>query len=159
MKIVTQTFRQSASECGRKAAMELVERRWWVFALPLAAALVASLWDWRWIVAALALALVAYPFVLMMAYYSHALTPQGAMALLRRRVEIGDDGIDIIYEPVDDDRPAPAPQHISLADVRGYEDRGHSIAVSHAGGEVIIPVSALDRQSILDLTAFLSGLT
>lgn len=158
MKIVTESFRQSASECGRKAAMEFVERRWWAFALPLAAALIAAMWDWRWIVAAMALVLVAYPFALMMAYYSRMLTPEGAMALLRRRVEIGDEGIDIVYEPLDDEHPEPDARHIAISEVKGYEDRGDSIAVIHSGGTLVIPVSALDKQSAADLVAFLSGL-
>jgi len=158
MKIVTDVYRQSASQCGRKAALALLNRWWWAFALPIAMALVASMWDWRWIVAAMALALVAYPFVLMMAYYSCVLKPEAAKGLLSRRVEIGDGGIDIVYEQQSEDRPAPEPEHIMLDRIVGYEDRGDAIAIKHLDGELVIPVSALDRHEAADLTAFLSRL-
>lgn len=155
MKIVTATFRQSAARCGRDAALGLAARWWWAFALPLVCALIASLWDWRFLVAGFGVALVAYPFVMMMAYYGSALTPRAAKALLPRRVEIGDDGIDVIYEPHDDGSAAHAPEHFSLAGLAGYEDRGDTIVVKHAEDDISIPASALDREGMASLMAFL----
>ena len=157
MNLTTKPFRQSAAQCGRQAASRLIERRWWAFALPLAIALVASIWDWRFIVAAMALALVAYPFVLMVAYYSHALTPEGARAILRRTVTISDTGIDVVYEPYDDDSRAPSPERIPIAEVIGCEDRGDSLAIMLKARQIIIPVSALDRGDAAKIIAFLSG--
>lgn len=156
MNLTTKPFRQSAAQCGRQAAVRLIERRWWAFALPLAIALVASMWDWRFIVAAMALALVAYPFVLMVAYYSHALTPEGAKAILRRKVTIADSGIDVVYEPYDDDSRAPQPEHINIDEVAGCEDRGDAVVIILKKGEIVIPVSAISPGETADIISFLS---
>ncbi len=158
MEIITDAYRQSASKCGRAAAVRLIERRWWAFALPLAAALAAAVYDWRFVIVAFALALVAYPFVLMMAYYSHALTPEGAKAILRRYMVISDRGIDVIYEPYDEGCHAPEPERYPLSDITGYEDRGDCIAVRLRDRELIIPVAALDNGRAASLVAWLQDI-
>lgn len=157
MKIVTDTYSHSAAECGRRAAMCFLEKWWWAFVLPLLCALAASLWDWRWIVAALALALVAYPFVLMMAFYTRALTPQAAKATLKRHVEISDAGIEIVYEPIDEESSPPENERIQLSDINRVDDRGDHLSLLFSEGELIIPVSAIGRSGASDLMAFLSS--
>lgn len=108
--------------------------------------------------AALAIVLVAYPFILMMAFYSRALTPQAAKALFPKKAEITDAGIEIAYFPIDESSPAPSPEYIPLPEISGCEDCGESLEIRHSHGVLSIPASALSRQDTAELLQFFSDL-
>lgn len=157
MEIVTSAYSNSAAECGRKAAIDFLEKWWWAFALPILCALVASLWNCRWLVAGMALALVAYPFVLMMAYYTRALTPEAAKSMLSKHARISDDGIEIIYEPFDDNAKAPDKEYFPFCGLKRIEDRGDSLALQFPDRELVIPISAIDSNEMDELMSFFSS--
>lgn len=155
MLFVTETYRHSAAECGRRATIDFLEKWWWAFALPLACALIASLWDWRWLVAGMALALVAYPFVLMMAYYTRALTPEAAKGMLNRHVEFEDTGIKIVYEPFEEGERVIDVEDIPYSSFSHFEICDGSFALKGKAKELSIPLSAIDVNSTASLTSFL----
>ncbi|MCM1452232.1 MAG: hypothetical protein NC102_08230 [Clostridium sp.] len=156
MEILTSVYRSSASRCGRKAALDILARWWWAFAIPLIAAAVAAFWDWRWLAVAFALGLVLYPFVLMLAFYSQALAPEAAKALLPKQARLSDSGVDLTYFPIDENTAALPPERIGRSEILSCSELEDSIVIRHARGHLSIPLSAFNSKDLPDLLVFSS---
>ena len=156
--IVTNVYRIGASAYVRRLLSAWLWRWWWALALPMCAAIFAGLYDWRWWVAGVALALVAYPGVLAIVYYYYALSPDAVRAILPQHASFTAEGVTFTYLPLDEDCTAPAPRFISWTDVSQWEDSGSSLLLRLRGAAMSsleVPFSAFQsrdhQRAVLDL--------
>lgn len=119
----------SSATYSRRLATIWLDRHWWLIVIPVAACLIAGMYDWRWLVIAFALLLIVWPGILMIVYFRYALTPEARKAILDKTVVKNPDGsLSITYlPPTDPDAPAPpAPEHIPATAIRRVEYTGKS---------------------------------
>ena len=89
-------------------------RWWWAIALPVVTCFALGMaLNIAFVFMAFIIAFLIVPVVIMFLYFYHAITPEARMAILNKRLRISpDSGIDVIYEPLGDDAPAPE-MHLS----------------------------------------------
>lgn len=93
-------YKNNATAYARLVMRRWVGRWWGIFAIPVIILLIAALWQIEFVVVALALLLLIYPFALMIVYYNYALSPKAIESLSPHRVIYRDDDtIHVISEP------------------------------------------------------------
>lgn len=134
-----------------------------VAALPAAvcAAAAAALGDWRYVVVALMLVMVAYPGLAAVAWLSMAASPSVALKIRPQTWTFGADAVRIDYYPPgsDDDAPAADTSLLPFARIRKFEVRGKyayfytAVPTFRASGEYyIVPASLLPAATVRQLT-------
>ncbi len=106
----------------------------WIGIILLVTAMAAGMYDARFFIVAAALGLLAYPGVLMIVYFNHALTKEAAYSVIPHKVRLDDSGIRIEYQP-GDDRPTPPAQTIALNEIACVESTGASIRITLRSGK------------------------
>lgn len=150
--IATNEYKLSPAQIGKRGVDVWISRWWWAVAFPLVASLIASLWDWRILIAAFALVLIAYPAILMFVFYGYALNAQMALHLIPHYVEISEAGLTTHYNPSDTESKAPEAMSVPMSAIKKVEDTGKSIVIyidSKKCGWIEIPVSAF--KSVTDI--------
>lgn len=117
-----------------RAAMGIWMGRYaWIGIIFLITALAAGMHDARFFIVAAALALLAYPGVLMMVYFNHALTKEAAYGVIPHKVMLDESGIRIEYLP-ETDRPTPPAQTVTMDKIANTEDTGSSMRITLRSG-------------------------
>lgn len=130
----------------------------WIGALVLAGFAAAGFMDSRFFIVAAALALIAYPGIMMLVYFNHALTKEAAYCVIPHRVRIDESGIGIDYLH-QDDHPTPPSQSIAMDDIDNSEDTGAYLKLTLKSGKhdiIEIPSEAFEGN---DLAVALNHLT
>lgn len=137
--ITTMPYKLTPGRIGRRGVDLWLGRWWWACALPLAALLVASIFDIRLLIAAMALALIAYPAILMFAFYGYGLSPTASRLIIEQTATFSADAIVINYLC---DPPIPA-QTIPYKSIKKATDAGTALRITCADGSWLeIPASA-----------------
>ncbi|WP_288307407.1 hypothetical protein [uncultured Muribaculum sp.] len=91
-----------------------IRRNWpWAFALPiLAVAAAAATMSIRYLLIAVVLACLVFPHIIVLIYYSHAMSPHIRMSILPHTVNVSENGITLTYIPQQEQQTVPAPDHI-----------------------------------------------
>lgn len=148
--ITTKPYKLTPGRIGRRGVDLWLGRWWWACAMPLAAMLVWSIFDIRMLIAAMALALIAYPAILMFAFYSHALSPAASRLIIPQTATFGRAALTITYLPTDDEtapQRIPAPLTIPYSSIIKVADTGAAIQITYdkpEPGWLEIPASAID---------------
>ncbi len=147
--VETEVYKVEASRYGRRVAMRLASRLWLPLGLPFIAAMIAGTYDWRWWIVGLALLLVLYPGILLIAYYYHALSPEAVRAILPQKVQISATDIYVTYYPMAEECKAPAPRRIKRGDIQHISMDGDFITLELREREVIdMPRAAFAKGSL-----------
>lgn len=118
----------------------------WIGGAVIAGFTVAGFTDARFFIVAAALALVAYPGIMMIVYFNHALTKERAYGVIPHKLIFDDTGIRIDYQP-QDDHPTPPVQAIGIDEIANVEDTGTSMRITLISGKydiIEIPVTAFN---------------
>lgn len=98
--LTTETFRVPPSTAARRGMVLWGRRFWFILAVPVAALLVIGIVnDWRLIIAALAIALIVYPGLLVLGWHAVLAKPWAIASYFPQRVTLHPDGeITVAYE-------------------------------------------------------------
>lgn len=136
--ITTLPYKLTPGRIGRRGVDLWLGRWWWACALPLAILLIASIFDIRLLIAALALALIAYPAILMFAFYGYGLSPATSRLIIEQTATFGPDAITITYLT---DPPIPT-LIIPYKSITKVTDTGASLRIIYADARWLeIPAS------------------
>ncbi len=137
-------------------------RWWWAIALPVVTCFALGMaLNIAFVFMAFIIAFLIVPVVIMFLYFYHAITPEARMAILNKRLRISpDSGIDVIYEPIGDDAPAPETEHVPWSDVTAIEYRDRDVMMHLSGSRyrfMLLPYEALGDTDRRRLFATLTG--
>lgn len=142
--IETQYFAIPPQLYVRSAMSVWLARYGWPGIAVVLMAVVAGMFDARFFIVGAALLLVAYPGILMIVYFNHALTRESAYGLIRHKVTFTNSGLDIEYA-AEDDRPTPPSRHIGKDEITKAEDSGRTMKITLTSGLydiIVIPTEA-----------------
>lgn len=142
--VETQYFAIKPQQYVRTAISVWLTRYCWIGLSAVIVAVLAGMYDVRFFIVGAALLLVAYPGILMIVYFNHALTREAAYGLIRHKATLTDRGIDIEYAP-EDDHPTPPTRHIGKEVIAKTEDTGHAMKITLTSGRydmILIPTEA-----------------
>ncbi len=149
--IETEVYKIGAGHYGRRVAAKLASRWWLPLGLPIAALLVAGAWDWRWWIVGLAVILVIYPGLLMLAYYYYALSPEAVRAILPQKAVFDENDMTIVYYPMAEGCNAPSPRSIPREEILGITIDGDYLNLILPKEETLeIPRSAFQSGEIYE---------
>lgn len=103
--IVTMLYRVTPATYTARIMSQWLSRWGWVLIIPFGICGCMAFYRWEWIVVALALALIVYPFVIMMVYFNFGLSDAGRRAIMPRRITFDAESITVdLYKaiPTDD---------------------------------------------------------
>lgn len=150
MQVETEVYTVAASRQARRGMEVIISRWWWAFALPLAAGLVLSLYDWRILLAVFFLSLVIYPAILAVAYYNCALSPEAASELKPHRMVLDSNMMRLVYCNPDDDSEAESVAEVPLADVERVEESSYGFAIAYRASDRRMRVSEIPFAAFRD---------
>ncbi|MDE6653097.1 MAG: hypothetical protein K2K37_01750 [Muribaculaceae bacterium] len=142
--VETHYFAISPQQYVRAASSVWLTRYSWIGLAAVIVTVMAGMYDARFFIVGAALLLVAYPGILMIVYFNHALTREAAYGVIRHKATLTDSGIDIEYVP-EDDHPTPPARHIGKEDIAKTEDTGHGMKITLTNGRydiILIPADA-----------------
>ena len=142
--IETRYFAITPQKYVRTAISVWLTRYCWIGLSAVIMAIVAGMYDTRFFIVGAALLLVAYPGILMIVYFNHALTREAAFGVIRHKVTLTELGMDIEYSP-EDDHPTPQARHIAKEEIATAEDSGHAMKITLTSGRydiIMIPTDA-----------------
>lgn len=150
--IETTVFAIAPSATSRILAGRRLERRWWLFVLPVAAALVAALADIRWLFVALIMVFMIWPAALFFVWTGAAITVEAARASLPHSIRFDASGLHIAYIDGENYR-TPAAEFVPWAAISGREERGRNM-IFYAGTRLIaVPLDALPPEQWQEIIA------
>lgn len=139
MSIKTSPYKLTPGRIGRRGVSLWFGRWWWACIVPLVALLVASFFDIRMLIAALALALIAYPAILMFAFYAYGLSPSTSRLIIDQTATFGPDAVTIDYLS---EQPIP-PLIIPYKSIRKVTDTGSALQITYDSSQWLeIPATA-----------------
>lgn len=127
-------------------------------ALPVAGFVMAGLYDPRFYIVALALALVIYPGIVSLLYFNYGLRPQAAFSLIPHQIKIRCEMIEITYQK-SEDHTAPPARTLYIDQISTVTDTGQSIVLTLTTGKYdveIIPISAFKQGEAKEALRLLS---
>ena len=114
--VTTATFAVDGSRYVREVLWRVAAVRWWIPALPVSAALAAALFDYVWLIVALALVFLMYPTLLFFVYAHYGLAPEAVGATLPHTVTVGDGAVSVDFA----EHPALSRRY-DCSDIAGVE--------------------------------------
>lgn len=124
-------------------------RWWWTIALPVLTCFALGMaLNIAFIFMAFMVVFLIVPMVMMFLYFYYALTPEARMAILNKRLRISPSGIDVVYEPIGDNAPAPKAVHVTWDEITAIEYRAHDMMMRLNGSRyrfMLIPYEALSE--------------
>lgn len=104
LPIVTMLYRVTPATYTARIMSQWMSRWGWVFIIPFGVCGCMAFYRWEWIVVALALALIVYPFVVMMVYFNFGLSDTGRRAIMPRRITFDEESITVgLYKEIPND--------------------------------------------------------
>lgn len=115
----TDTFRVPPSTAARRGMVLWARRFWFVCAVPVVALIVlGGIYDWRWLVVGLLIALVVYPGLLVLGWHSVLSRPSAIVSYFPHRVDLATNGdLTVTYFPLPppkEDAPEPSQKKSDL---------------------------------------------
>lgn len=156
--VETQYFRISPQRYVRTAMGVWLGRYGWIGITVIAAFIAAGLADARYFIVAAALTLIAYPGVLMLVYFNHALTKEAAYGTIPHKIVITDSGIQIVYAEIDT-HPTPPMQTVDSDEFAKVEDTGPELKIMLRSGRydvILIPTEAFSVDDLRKAVRLLS---
>lgn len=142
--IRTPEFSIAPSATAALLARRWLGRRWLFFLVPVMAALVSALSDWRWFVVALMMLFIIWPMALFFVWCNHALDPDAVRASQPHTVGFGTSGITLAYTPREE-YPTIQPEIVPWHDIRHIEHTGRmEVFVCLGGRRIMVPAAVLD---------------
>lgn len=146
VRIATETYRIEPSTYARVVLGRWLSRYWWIGAVPVALAVGFSFWQIEFLIVALILAMLVYPFAVFTVYMNYALTDRARASLLPHVTILDNDKIVEKWDVVDD-VPTMLPNVFSLEVNRlnGISQTKNQIILAYGRGVadiLIIPVTS-----------------
>lgn len=139
VRVTTSPYKLTPGRIGRRGVDLWLGRWWWACALPLTVLLAGAIFDVRLFIAAIALALILYPAILMFAFYGYGLSPATSRLIIEQTATFGPDAITIDYLA---ERPIPS-LAIPYKSITKVTDTGASLTITYADGQWLeIPAAA-----------------
>lgn len=151
--ITTGVFTVPPSAHARRSMTRIARAWWWAVALPAACAMAMGTADWRWLIAAMALLLAAYPAIAMAAWFSLLTSADAIRDLRPHAVTVSPGGtVTLQFPPAGGDGNTHGNRPKSVTVTRADADR-----CTIRGGYIEIPCSGIRHQTvIIPLSAFQS---
>ena len=108
-------------------AIKWISAHWLMAALPLAAAVVWSLFDVRAIYVALILLFLVYPMALTLVWFDYAFSPGSIRAITEKEVTVTSSGLSISFLPKNEGLPPLKSQFIAWDDINSAEMTAKSV--------------------------------
>ncbi len=156
--VETNYFTISPQQYVRTAMGVWLGRYGWIGIAIVACFIAAGFHDARFFIVAAAIVLLAYPGIMMLVYFNHALTKEAAYSVIPHKIKIAVDGLEIAYH-TDEDRPTPPVQTIRIKEVAKVEDTGKSMRLTLKSGryEIIeIPSAAFSGDGFAEALQILT---
>ena len=99
----TKPFRNTPQQFVARILHLWLKRYWWILALPVVVCGAMAVFKWEWIIVALMIILLIYPFVLAMVYFNYALAPENRRFIKPLRLDVSPNGMKISYLNIDDE--------------------------------------------------------
>lgn len=131
--VETQYFTITPGRYVRTAIGVWLTRYGWPGALVLAGFTAAGFIDARFFIVTAAVAFVAYPGIMMIVYFNHALTKEAAYCVVPHRVRIDDSGLRIDYL-TQDDRPTPPVRKVGMDEIGSAINEGSCLKLTLKSG-------------------------
>lgn len=158
IETATQPFSIRSSSYMGLVAREWIKRWWWLPAIAIfISAILGFTISIRFLfLAAILLCLVA-PLAMLPIYY-HSLTPSMRHAILTKRVKISDKCMTLLFEPIDEDTPTPAPISIEWNEITRLKFSRTAFILCLKGNYRYLPIPYSSLATIDDLRKFSSQL-
>ena len=159
MEIITEIFTVPASVAAKRRMGALLERYRWAIALPLLAIMLPGLYNWRFLIVALAIVMVVLPGILAIAYFQCSLTPDAALATVPHRIKFGKDSLAVCYYRKDSQRPIQ-PRVVLYSDIAKVDDSDgvRMLITLSDSSELDVPFSAFaDREALVAVMRILTS--
>lgn len=127
--VETEYFRISPQRYVRTAIGVWMGRYGWIGLIIIAGFITAGIADARYFIVAAALALIAYPGVLMLVYFNHALTKEAAYGLIPHKILLTDTELTIVYAE-SEEHPTPPSQTIGTEELARAENTGSILKIT-----------------------------
>lgn len=144
--IETRFFAITPGKYVRTAIAIWLMRYGWMGVVIISGFVAAGFLDPRFFIVAAAITLIAYPGVMMIVYFNHALTKEAAYCVVPHKVKFDDTFISIEYQ-IQEDRPTPPIRTIRMDEIENAEDTGSSLKISLKGKKydfIDIPAEAFE---------------
>lgn len=145
----TEQFRLTPAKYLRVAAGKLLPAVTACMALPLVACLVAACFDLRWAFVALILLFLVAPTLMAYIYFYKLLAPEAREALQPKKIVFEKDALTVVYLPVEDDMPVPAPRRIRHTEITDRHFSAGCLMLYVAGDRypLLIPQEAMPAEA------------
>lgn len=143
--ITTGVFTVPPSAHARRSMTRIARAWWWAAALPAACAMAMGTADWRWLIAAMALLLAAYPAIAMAAWFSLLTSADAIRDLRPHAVTVSPGGtVTLQFPPAGGDGNTHGNRPKSVTVTRADADR-----CTIRGGYIEIPCSGIRHQTVI----------
>jgi hypothetical protein len=153
--VTTDKYNMTASEYTSLTARRWLSAWWWAFALPLAATVVASFCDTRFIYVSLIIVFIIWPMALSVVWFRYALTDEAVRAIRPCIATVDDDKFVFEYpeqvNPDDGSLIMKSLTHVILkfSDIRTIEQDGRFMVIirksdSRIPALIMIPTNVFD---------------
>lgn len=149
MNLSTPTYSVNAAVLTRLVMLRWVARWWWTVVLPLAALVIASLFDPRFLLVALMALLAIVTMGMALVYYNYLLKPWAVRRLRPQSVEINGTHLIFKHVPATDTTVAGEPEIVDLTSI-GHMEYSNRMLIIETG-------TAVDDFVTIPLDAFGQG--
>lgn len=144
--MMTEIYKTGPAELASYIMKLWCRRNWWIMAiLPVTCLVLAAVVDVKFLLIALMMVFVVLPPMMIFVYFYHALAPEARMTVLPHRAEMTDDGIRLIYEPLDEEVPPRPDDNIRWSQISGVKATSQFLAYHLTTGRYsifLVPRSA-----------------
>lgn len=143
-KFATNEYSISANKYIKSVLLMVLSRWWWVPVLLVLLSLILSTVNISFIYVALILIFIIFPTALMFIYFHQSTTQESRIAILKKTISIGNNGILIKFAPIERikyvgdeehvEKIVPKPIFIPKSDVKSVVNMGTYIKVYLNGG-------------------------
>lgn len=146
----TEQFRLTPAKYLRVAAGKLLPGVTAGMALPLVACLVAACFDLRWAFVALILLFLVAPTLMAYIYFYKLLAPEAREALQLKKIVFEKDALTVVYLPVEEDAPVPAPRRISHTQITDRHFSAGCLVLNVVGDRypLLIPQEVIPAEAL-----------
>lgn len=151
MAITTKTYKISHSHYSSAVIKQWLQQWWMVIAFPIIAQILLAVYnDIIFLYTGFMTMFVIFPIIYMFVFYYYALAPESRYSTLPKHLEINENEIAIIYEPIDENSPAPKPETISparITDIKHLNQQLFLVLDNNQYKFIILPFTALENTS------------
>lgn len=148
----TQVFKLSPGTVIKQSFELWLMRYGWIFLLPVIACLVGACFRWEWLVVALALCLIIYPFGLMILYFRYGMSDEGILAIKPQKIFFTDSSFTISHYKINEEDGSMREidhKEIDLCDLKSVNENKKGIILRFKNQPmkfVFIPAEAFPKE-------------